>query len=258
VNNPRTVSDTKRSFYQIHSRPINSIYRRVIEELMVEMHLLSVNATFQYDAIYACGVVTAFDRFMQGYQPESDLTSIFNALCGAIGSDAQTYRQDAETLITEVQQLSGAELLKQLSQPETTSESTLLGQTLRRIASNPRFKYSRLSAIGLFTLLEATHADFLQIESERNHAFEQIAKALNLSADKLRKDLDLYRSNLDKVTKARQALEDTLRADRKQRERRATQQTANSNKESVATDLETPASAAPDTSESVDSAKPGS
>jgi len=41
VNNVRTVSDTKRAFYTLHTRPINTIYRRVVEELIVEMHLLS-------------------------------------------------------------------------------------------------------------------------------------------------------------------------------------------------------------------------
>ncbi|MFM6586777.1 MAG: photosystem II biogenesis protein Psp29, partial [Microcystis panniformis] len=29
----RTVSDSKRDFYTRHTRPINSVYRRVVEEL---------------------------------------------------------------------------------------------------------------------------------------------------------------------------------------------------------------------------------
>ena len=59
VDSVRTVSDTKREFYALHTRPIDSVYRRVIEELLVEMHLLSVNHDFQYDAVYALGVVSA-------------------------------------------------------------------------------------------------------------------------------------------------------------------------------------------------------
>ena len=80
MNNVRTVSDTKRAFYGQHTRPINAIYRRVVEELMVEMHLLLVNADFNYDSIYALGVVNTFDRFMKGYEPESDRTSIYTAI----------------------------------------------------------------------------------------------------------------------------------------------------------------------------------
>ncbi len=65
---------------------------------MVEMHLLSVNVDFSYNPIYALGVVTAFDRFMQGYQPPSDQESIFNALIKAEQDDPQRYRGDAERL----------------------------------------------------------------------------------------------------------------------------------------------------------------
>ncbi|NJR65127.1 MAG: photosystem II biogenesis protein Psp29, partial [Leptolyngbyaceae cyanobacterium CRU_2_3] len=97
----RTVSDTKRAFYTLHTRPINSIYRRVVDELMVEMHLLSVNADFSYNPIYRLGVVTAFDRFMQGYRPEEDINSIFNALCQALQEDPQQYRQEAEQIRSE-------------------------------------------------------------------------------------------------------------------------------------------------------------
>ncbi|MEO1521535.1 MAG: photosystem II biogenesis protein Psp29, partial [Cyanobacteria bacterium J06633_2] len=35
MSNVRTVSDTKRQFYKLHSRPISSIYRRIVEELIV-------------------------------------------------------------------------------------------------------------------------------------------------------------------------------------------------------------------------------
>ncbi len=60
MNNVRTVSETKRAFYGQHTRPINALYRRVVEELMVEMHLLLVNVEFEYDSIYALGVVSVF------------------------------------------------------------------------------------------------------------------------------------------------------------------------------------------------------
>ena len=111
MSNIRTVSDTKRAFYTTHTRPISSIYRRVVEELMVEMHLLSVNTDFQYDSIYALGVVTTFDRFMKGYRPSEDLSSIFSALCKSMNSaDASQYRQDAEALVQTVSSLSKDDL----------------------------------------------------------------------------------------------------------------------------------------------------
>jgi len=106
VDNIRTVSDTKRKIYGYHTQPINSIYRRFVEELLVEMHLLSVNIDFSYDPLDALGVVTSFQRFMQGYSPESDKPSIFNALCQAVDGSSEKYHQEAEAILNEAKGLS--------------------------------------------------------------------------------------------------------------------------------------------------------
>ncbi len=151
MNNVRTVSDTKRTFYTLHTRPINTIYRRVVEELMVEMHLLSVNADFSYNPIYGLGVVTTFDRFMQGYEPERDKESIFSALCQAVEQDEQRYRQDAERLREVAKSLPVNDLIAWLSQSTYSNRDADLQAQLQAIANNSSFKYSRLFAIGLFS-----------------------------------------------------------------------------------------------------------
>ncbi|MBD2503742.1 photosystem II biogenesis protein Psp29 [Anabaena azotica] len=221
----RTVSDTKRTFYALHTRPINTIYRRVVEELMVEMHLLSVNVDFSYNPVYALGVVTTFDRFMQGYQPERDQESIFNAICQAVEQDPQRYRQDAERLQAVAQSLSANDLIAWLSQANHLQQDADLQAQLQAIANNPSFKYSRLFAIGLFTLLELSNPDLVKDEKQRTEALKTIAAGLHLSDDKLNKDLDLYRSNLDKMTQALAVMADMLSADRKKREQRQQQAT---------------------------------
>ena len=226
MNNLRTVSDTKRNFYTNHTRPINTIYRRVVEELMVEMHLLSVNADFHYDPIYALGVVTAFERFMQGYQPERDKESIFNALCQAIEDSPQRYQQDAERLRTLVKNLSAKELLDWVSGANQLGGSDDLQAQISAIAHNPSFKYSRLFAIGVFTLLELTDAELVKDEKQRVEALKQIAAILHISEDKLNKDLELYRSNLDKIEQAMITMADMLLADRKKRQQRLQAQAA--------------------------------
>ncbi|NER84930.1 MAG: photosystem II biogenesis protein Psp29, partial [Leptolyngbya sp. SIO1D8] len=106
MSNVRTVSDTKRAFYSQFNRPIVSVYRRVIEELMVEMHLLSVSTDFVYDTLYALGIVTTYDRFMDGYQPEEDKEAIFTALCQSVESSAEQYRNDAQQMTSSVEGLS--------------------------------------------------------------------------------------------------------------------------------------------------------
>ena len=222
MNNVRTVSETKRTFYSLHTRPINTIYRRVVEELMVEMHLLDVNADFKYDPIYALGVVTTFDRFMEGYKPSEDKESIYDALIKSVEQDPQKYRQDAQRLQELAKNLSGKDVVNNLSQKRLGNDSDL--QTLlESIANNSSFKYSRLFAIGLYTLLETSDPEMVKDEKARNEALKTIANSLNLSDDKLTKDLDLYRSNLDKMAQAAIVMADMIAADRKRREQRAAQ-----------------------------------
>jgi len=221
VNNVRTVSDTKRDFYNHHTRPVNSIYRRVVEELMVEMHLLSVNVDFHYDPIYALGVVTSFYRFMQGYRPERDKESIFDALCQAVGNEPEQYKQDAQRLKTLTERLSGKELVSWFSSPTPLDAVGDLHTTVAQISDNPKFKYSRLFAIGLYTLLEQADPELVKDEKQRNEALKEIASALHLPEEKLQKDLELYRSNLEKMAQVQSVMEDAIKAERKKREQRA-------------------------------------
>ncbi len=220
VTKIRTVSDAKREFYSHHNRPISSIYRRFVEELLVEMHLLVVNADFHYDPIFALGVVTSFDRFMQGYQPDSDLASLFYALCRAAGGDSGQYHQDSQSLRDSCQNVIWTDLLAQVTNGSESSHSLLL-QTLQGIHQNSNFKYSRLFAIGLYTLLLESQPALMEKEESRQAVFSQLAETLGFSEDKLHKDLDLYRSNLDKVEQLLKVLEETAEAERKKREKKA-------------------------------------
>lgn len=187
---------------------------------MVEMHLLTVNADFRYDPIYGLGVVTAFDRFMQGYGPEQDKPSIFIALCKSLEDNPERYQQDAEDLRSEAVSIPISDFLTRVKQLSSETAGGLFGH-LRSIAENPKFKYNRLSAIGLYTLLEIMSPDLVKDEGQLNEALATLAEALNLSADKLQKDLELYRSNLEKMVQAQQVMADILQADRKKKEERA-------------------------------------
>ncbi len=221
MNNVRTVSDTKRAFYTTHTRPINSIYRRVVEELMVEMHLLAVNVDFQYDPIFALGVVTSFDRFMQGYVPEHDKGSIFNAICQAVETDPGRYRHDATRLQELAAGKSVSDLVSWFEQSATADWGDDFQQQIKAIANNPKFKYSRLFVIGLFSLFEAADAAAMKETAKAEAALKQVCTALRLPEDKARKDLELYRSNLEKMAQAQALMADLLAADKKKKAERA-------------------------------------
>lgn len=211
VEKVRTVSDSKRNFHTYHTRPINSVYRRVVEELLVELHLLSVNADFRYDPIYAVGVITSFERFMQGYRPEQDKSSIFTGICRSVGADPEQYRRDAESLIAAAKGLSLDSFIS------NSAGDNQIVSTLNAIASEGQFKYSRLFAIGLYTLLAEADPSITQEKEKRDQVLAKIAEKLHLPGEKMQKDLDIYRGNLDKMDQLLTVIEDALEAERKKR-----------------------------------------
>jgi photosystem II biogenesis protein Psp29 len=213
-----------------------------VEELMVEMHLLSVNVDFTYDPIYALGVVTSFEKFMEGYQPESDRESIFNGLCQAVEDDPNQYRQDAERILTLAKEMSLETFLSSIGDDSTNLQENELINVLRGIAQKETFKYSRLFAIGLYTLIIDIDPDLIKSEDKRKETLSKLSETLNLPPEKLQKDLELYRGNLEKMAQLLQVLEDTLEAERKKRQKQ--EQEAQNNK---------PSSESSDSQESVES-----
>ncbi|MEM9150888.1 MAG: photosystem II biogenesis protein Psp29 [Cyanobacteria bacterium P01_F01_bin.3] len=221
MNNVRTVSDTKRAFYGQHTRPINAIYRRVVEELMVELHLLLVNADFDYDSIYALGVVKTYGRFMEGYEPERDRDSIYAAIIQAVESDPAQYRRDAEEILAAAQTVPSVEDFKSLvEEAKATAGGDTLTGNLHKVISNPKFKYSRLFAVGLYNIIEAIDADVLQDKEKREALTDGLAETIGLNSGLLKKDIDLYRSNLEKMAQAQAVMKDMIEAEKKKQAKR--------------------------------------
>ncbi|MEL6489087.1 MAG: photosystem II biogenesis protein Psp29 [Cyanobacteria bacterium J06621_3] len=221
MNNVRTVSDTKRAFYGQHTRPINALYRRVVEELMVEMHLLLVNADFNYDSIYALGVVNTYDRFMQGYEPEGDRASIYTAIIQAVEGEPSQYRRDAEEVTAAAKSVGNIDEFKSLvDSAKNDPGSDALKGNLHKIISNSKFKYSRLFAIGLYNIIEAIDASALEEKEKREALLDRLAENFSLNSDLLKKDIELYRSNLEKMAQAQEVMKDMIAAEKKKQAKR--------------------------------------
>ena len=216
----KTVSYSKRAFHSAYPRPINSIYRRVIEELLVEMHLLSVNSDFKPDPIYYLGIVTSFERLMQGYQPEADKEKIFDALCTSTDGNPEIYKSQAGTLLSLAKGKSADGLIAWFGNPTAGDDTGYIVEPIEAIASNDNFKYSRLFAIGIYTLLEECDLEVAQDKEKCDEVVDKIAENLHISSEKMKKDLDIYRGSLEKMEQLLKVIEDVLEASRKQREKR--------------------------------------
>ena len=220
MNNVRTVSDTKRAFYGTHTRPISALYRRVVEELMVEMHLLLVNANFSYDPVYALGVISVFDRFMEGYQPDKDKHSIYHAIISAVEGDPNQYRSDAESALNAAKEIGSIDALKSLLEGAKNGGGGVLKDTFHKVISDDKFKYSRLFTTGLYNIIEAVDSSVLADKEKREALLTEFSETLGFGTELLIKDVELYRSNLEKMAQAQEVMKDMIEADKKKQAQR--------------------------------------
>ena len=212
-----TVSDSKRAFHRAFPHVIAPLYRRMVDELLVELHLLSRQRGFQSDALFACGLMQVFDSFARGYRPDHQREPLLGALCAASGFDATALRQQRDGAIAAIGHHS-VEEVKQWIEGQGEGAPEPVATALANIR-RPDFHYSRLVAVGLLSLLEqAQGADGMDPASLRTYAHE-LGEAMGLLRDRLDKDLSLYSANLEKLAQAVELMEETIAAERRKRER---------------------------------------
>ena len=123
------------------------------------------------------------------------------------------------------------ELISWFANPTATDDTGYIVEPIKAIASNDNFKYSRPFAIGIYTLLEECDRELVTDRDKRNQTVDAIAENLQISSEKMKKDLDLYQGNLEKMTQLLKVIEDVLEASRKQREKREQEKQASNTKE---------------------------
>ena len=128
---------------------------------------------------------------------------------------------------------STSDLIAWLSNPQAGDDTGYIVEPIRAISANKSFKYSRPFAIGIYTLLEESDSELVKDQEKRNEILDTIIENFGLTGDKMKKDLELYRGNLEKMTQLLKVIEDVLEASRKQREKREQekQNDTNENKE---------------------------
>lgn len=216
---PLTVADSKRAFHGAFPHVIAPLYRRMVDELLVELHLLSHQRGFQADPLFAVGVVQVFDAFARGYRPEGQKEALFQSLCTATGFDAGALRSQSGEALAAM----GAHSVEQVQGWIASGGEGAPAPVARALAEIRRadFHYSRLMAVGLLTLLEkAQGADGMEPEALRGYAHE-LGEAMGLLRERLDKDISQYAGNLEKMAQAVELMEETLAADRRRRERQA-------------------------------------
>ncbi|KAK7851829.1 protein THYLAKOID FORMATION1, chloroplastic [Quercus suber] len=213
-----TVSETKLNFLNTYKRPIPTVYNTVLQELIVQQHLMRYKRTYRYDPVFALGFVTVYDQLMEGYPSDEDRDAIFQAYIKALKEDPQQYRIDAQKL-EEWARAQTASSLVEFTSREGDVEG-MLQDIAERAGGKGSFSYSRFFAVGLFRLLELANATEPTI-------LEKLCAALNVNKRSVDRDLDVYRNLLSKLVQAKELLKEYMDREKKKREERAETQKAN-------------------------------
>ncbi|EPS62074.1 hypothetical protein M569_12719, partial [Genlisea aurea] len=206
-----TVSQTKSNFLKAYKTPIPSIYNTVLQELIVQQHLMRYKKSYQYDPVFALGFVTVYDQLMEGYPSAEDRDAIFKAYIEALNEDPAQYRADAQKLEEWASGQSASSLVDYASRDGDVEG--ILKDIAGRAGSKGNFSYSRFFAVGLFRLLELANATEPTI-------LDKLCAALNVNKKSVDRDLDVYRNLLSKLVQAKELLNEYIGREKKKKEER--------------------------------------
>ena len=202
-----TIADSKRAFHQAFPHVIAPLYRRVADELLVELHLLSHQKGFEANNLFAIGLNTVFERFTQGYRPAEHPAALLSALCSSNGFDAAQLKTVAQQCLQDAK-----------GQSDDAQQGWLRDQSL-----NDGAHYSRLMAVGLLAVLEKTSGE-TDPASLRQQAID-LSSELGLPTERVEKDLTVFSSNCERMEQAVELMQETLAAERRKKEKRLAEAT---------------------------------
>ena len=198
-----TVSDSKKLFHEKFPYVIPGLYKRIVDEMLVELNLLNHQNEFTQDYLFCIGLTETFKELMKGYQPEKHLDLLFESLCSSTNFEAKEIKEISQKYQTEFNDKSSKDLLK-----------------LFKEKSNSKLYPSRILNLGMFIII-SNSLDFKEKnESEKNNMISDIFEKLSLSPNKAEKDIGIYKSTISKMKQAKELIEELRIKDKKKDEKK--------------------------------------
>ena len=174
-----TISDSKSDFHKEFPYVIPPIYRKLADELLVELHLLSHQKNFKKSPIFAIGLKEIFCKFTSGYKPSEHINKLFNALCNCNGFNPTELNILEENLINEANRITKEEL----------------GEYLVKIKNENKENnyYSRINAIGIYKLVSHLSYNKESKSDEFKNEINKFSEILGYQNSRVDKDISLYK-----------------------------------------------------------------
>ncbi len=193
-----TVSDSKKLFHEQFPYVIPGLYKRIVDEMLVELNLLNHQNEFKQDYLFCIGLTETFKELMKGYQPEKHLDLLFESLCSSSNFEAKEIKN-----------------ISKESQEEFRNKSIKDVINLFIEKSNTKLYPSRILNLGIYILISNSQDIKIKNESETNKIISDIVEKLNLSPNKAEKDIGIYKSTISKMEQAKELIEELRIKDKK-------------------------------------------
>ena len=72
-----------------NSLVIPGLYKRIVDEMLVELNLLNHQKEFKQDLLFCIGLTETFKELTKGYKPEKHLDLLFDSLCSSTNFEAR-------------------------------------------------------------------------------------------------------------------------------------------------------------------------
>ena len=198
-----TVSDSKTLFHEQFPFVIPNLYKRIIDEMLVELNLLNHQSEFNQDSYFCVGLTESFNELTNDYEPENHLNQLFSALCKSTNFVPEDIKKISENTIKE-------------------NKNNTLEEISKRIIENSPKKiyYSRIFILGIYKIISSA-SDFKQEEDiGKIEILSKISIDLNIPLSRAEKDIGIYLSTLKKFEQAKELLKETIKSEREKREKK--------------------------------------
>ena len=183
-----TITDSKSDFYKEFPYVIPPIYRKLADELLVELHLLSHQNNFKITPVFCIGLRELFMVFTNGYKPDNHITLLFNAICNCNGFKPDEITSKAEELGTKLKSMKLEDLSRNIESIDDNN-------------TNDSY-YSRINAIGIYKIMNVIAGSLKMEVNDLDNEIIKFAELIGYPKGRVEKDISLYRSNIEKMNQA--------------------------------------------------------
>ena len=198
-----TVSDSKKLFHEKFPYVIPGLYKRIVDEMLVELNLLSHQNEFTQDYLFCIGLTETFKELMKGYKPEKHLDLLFESLCSSTNFEAMEIKEISKKSQKEFKDKKSKDILELLIEK-----------------NNSKIYPSRILNLGVYVLISNSEDQKEINESEKNKIISDVFEKLSLPFNKAEKDIGIYKSSISKMEQAKELIEELRIKDKKKNQKK--------------------------------------